>query len=122
MKITASASILLLFAIGCDSSVYQYSKESGFLDKSQNGLIKCESGENYKLRILKVDGKKISYFPMAMNEVILSPGLREISVRYIKGGGVHADGSITIDVQPGKSYLIKRKIEGYRIIFFHEVL
>ena len=96
---------------------------------SEISVIRCDSehahgmwrGLDEAVWITNIDGKTtlktLSVHPP--EEAWVEPGRRYLEVRYTHRGG-SAEGKLWLEAQPGKTYIVRKKIEGYGVRFWIE--
>jgi len=126
---------LLLYLIsnlfGC-GSVPVYKGYSGEKNRSELALIRCDSEHNNqflagldkRLYIFNIDGDSTYSFSSSLlanqehpESALVEPGRHYITVRY-DYFATRAYGSLWLDAEAGRNYLIKMAIKGYAIIFW----
>ncbi|MBA4147558.1 MAG: hypothetical protein H0X66_05545 [Verrucomicrobia bacterium] len=135
---TSPVSKLLLMALclvlcGC-ATQRTYTQKGVPLDPSASAIIMCDSenthkflnGLNKKVFIARIDGKSTFTVKGALTDTdpyaeaaYVSPGRHYLDLKYSHYNS-YAWGRVWFDAEAGGSYIVRRRISGYSVIFWVE--
>jgi hypothetical protein len=120
----------MLGLLGC-ATTPPYKAYQGEKKLSDLAVIQCDSerahgmwrGLDRAVWITKIDAKA-TLKPSSLHlhppeEAWVESGRHYLEVRYTDHGG-HADGKLWLDAEAGKTYIVRKKIEGYGVRFWIE--
>ncbi|MFL6604790.1 MAG: hypothetical protein ACJ8R9_26125 [Steroidobacteraceae bacterium] len=79
-------------------------------------------GPDQRVIITRVDHKKVrgtGLFSYKSNTETLSPGRHTIGVQ-LQVSALSANGRLWLDAEPGKAYIVRKRVEGYGVRFWIE--